>query len=209
MWEQECRGAQGVAGWLLEPGALPAPSGSRVSGGPAPALTLSPCWPLLAAQGTSLLLEAVGQTTPSSHWHPTSRVELCGDSARQPGRRPQCPVWPLGWAAPPAASTQTHHSAGGTHLPWAEQRDAAAGPRGDSRAGKRTSGTLFPPCTPCNQSDPEGIPGNLPPCSVPQPAWDLPTHPWFPETEEEGMGVPGWRHRGPGLACAVLPDGAS
>ena len=68
--------------------------GARVSGGPAPALTLSPRWPLLAAQGTSLLLEAVGQTTPSSRSRPTSRVELCGDSARQPGRRPQRPVWP-------------------------------------------------------------------------------------------------------------------
>ncbi|CAK7296091.1 hypothetical protein VULLAG_LOCUS5188 [Vulpes lagopus] len=51
----------------------------------------------------------------------------------------------------------------------------------------------------------KGSLGNLPPCRVPQPGCDPPTHPWFPETEEEGMGLPGGLAQGaqPGLCCVT------
>ena len=54
----------------------------------------------------------------------------------------------------------------------------------------------------------EGSPGNLLPCNLLQPGWDLPTHPWFPETEEEGMGLPRMAGTGglawPGLLYITL-----
>ena len=121
----------------------------RVSGGPAPALTLSPRWPLLAAQGTSLLLEALGQTTPSSRSRPTSRVELCGDSARQPGRRPQRPVRPPRLGRTPSGPHPDTAQRRRHPPPPRRAKGSAAGPRGDSySAGKRTSGALFAPCPP-------------------------------------------------------------
>ena len=93
--------------------------------------------------------------------------------------------------------------------PRGQQRDEAEGSWGDSGAGRGPQEPCFPPVLHDIRITLKGSLGNLPPCSVPQPGWDLPTHPWFPEPEEEGMGLPGWWHRGPGLACAVLPDGAS
>ena len=49
----------------------------------------------------------------------------------------------------------------------------------------------------------QGSPGYLLPCNLLQPRWDLPTHPWSPETEEEGMGLPRMAGTG-GLAWAAL-----
>lgn len=51
----------------------------------------------------------------------------------------------------------------------------------------------------------KGSPGNLPPCNVPQPGSDLPTHPCVPEAGEEGMGPPRMAGQGawPGLLCVT------
>ena len=97
MWEPVSRGEpRGVAGWLLGPGARRTARGPGFQVAPAPALTLTLRWPLLAVQGISQFLEAVGQMTSSFRSHPQSCVELCEDSAQKPGRRHQCPFW-LPW----------------------------------------------------------------------------------------------------------------
>ena len=49
----------------------------------------------------------------------------------------------------------------------------------------------------------KGSPGNLLPCNLLQPGCDLPTDPCFPETEEEGMGLPRMAGTG-GLAWPAL-----
>ena len=50
----------------------------------------------------------------------------------------------------------------------------------------------------------QGSLGYLLPCNLLQPRWDLPTHPWSPETEEEGMPAQDGWHRWPGLPWAAL-----
>ena len=106
MWEQVSRGEpRGVAGWLLGPGVFLSHQSPGCQIDPAPALTWSPRWPLLAVQGNSQFPKAVGQTTSSSPSCPMSWVDLRvktvpGSPAGGLSARSGC----LGWAAHPADS---------------------------------------------------------------------------------------------------------
>ena len=58
-----------------------------------PPLTLSRRWTSLTVGDSFLSFKEVGQGIPSFNSCPVSCVELCKDSARQPGWRPQRSVW--------------------------------------------------------------------------------------------------------------------
>ena len=176
--------------------------GPGCRGCPGPCTHLSPRWPLLAAQGTSQFLEAVGQSTPSSRSRPLSRVELCGDSARQPGRRPQRPVRPPRLGRTPSGPHPDTAQRRRHPPPPRRAKGSAAGPRGDSySAGKRTSGACLHPAHLDLRVTLKGSPGNLPPCNVPQPGCTCPHIPVSRKLKRRGWGHPGWLAQGawPGL----------
>ena len=176
-----------------------------MSGGPPPALTLNPRWPLLAVQGTSLLLEAVGQTTPSSRSRPVSWVELCGDR-----QEASVPVWPPRLGRTPSC----------LH-PDTPQRKQHLPPPGESR-GMRLQGLgvtpgwvrgpqepCFPPAHRDIRVTLKGSRGTCHHAASPSLAATCPHIPGSLKLRRRGWGSQDGWHRGPSLACAVLPDGAS
>lgn len=149
--EQDCgREPRAVAGWLLGPEALLLHRGPGGWVTPAPALTLSQRWTLLPVWGTFLSFTEGARRPSSFSSCPVSCGELCRDSARQPGTRPQSPVrLPSLGLGPRDSIPHTHHTTGCTALHRGEKRDTASGPWIHSGTGERPSGILIsPPPTP-------------------------------------------------------------
>lgn len=182
---------------------------------PAPPLTLSQRWTLLAVGDSFLSFWEVGQGIPSFSSCPVSCVELCKDSARQPVGRPRRSVWlPLLVLRPrglPCRPTTPQDARSSTMERKVTQLEGL----GFTLALVRgTSGILFPPCPPWHRCDHEGIP-RVSTALQPPPAQGgtSPTYPSFPETG--GMGLPrDGSERWPGLAWpglgrSVLPSGTS
>ena len=91
---QDCRTEPtAVLGWLLGRGSLSAPLGPCGMDVPSTCTHPEPALDSVGIWGHLLSFKEVEQRISTFSSCPISCVELCKDSAQQPGKRPQNPIW--------------------------------------------------------------------------------------------------------------------
>ena len=125
-------------GWFLGPGSLCVASVPWVLGLSGTSTHPEPGMDFVGSRALFPVLKEVGHGIPSFSSCPVSCVELCKDSAQQPGGRPQRSVWlPLLVLRPrglPCRHTTPQDARSSTH---GEKSDTARGPWIHSGPGER------------------------------------------------------------------------
>ena len=177
-------------GWILGSGSLCATSVPWVLGPSGTSTHPEPALPFVGSRSSFLSFKEVGQGIPSFSSCPVSCVELCKDSAQQPGGRPQrsirLPLLVLRPRGLPCRHTTPQDARSSTM----ERKMTQLEGLGFSLALVRgPSGILFPPCPPwhrCEQEDITRVSNALQPPAA--QGRTSPTDSSFPETG--GMGLP-------------------
>ena len=145
-------------GWFLGPGSLCVASVPWVLGLSGTSTHPEPGMDFVGSRALFPVLKEVGHGIPSFSSCPVSCVELCKDSARQPGWRPQRSVWLPLLLLRPRGLLCRHTTPRDACSSTMERQVTQLKGLGITLALVRgTSGILFPLCPPWHQCEHEGI----------------------------------------------------